>query len=59
MTSTETVFNRLPNEFTRKDILKEASTAGYSYSTASALAEKMIFESMIERIETGVYRKLS
>jgi len=59
MTSTEKVFNSLPNKFTRQDILKEASTAGYSYSTASALAEKMLFESMIERIATGVYRKLS
>lgn len=54
----EKIIRRLPDTFTRQDVLEEAKNLNYSYSTASAACEKMVYMNLAERIETGKYRKL-
>ena len=55
----ERIFRRLPKEFTRKQVLHETKLLHYSYATADATLQKIMFYEMAERIGRGKYRKLN
>lgn len=58
MNAAEKIIEQMPEQFTRQDVLKSAKEFGYSYSTANAVLDRMVYEDLAERIQTGVYRKL-
>ncbi|WP_066223361.1 hypothetical protein [Formosa haliotis] len=49
--------SKLPNEFTRKDLLKLVIKEGYSISTANTVIEYGIITESIKRIALGKYQK--
>lgn len=59
MTATEQVYQSLPTEFTRQDVLDKAKDHNLAYSTASSLPAKLLFEEKAERISAGKYKKIS
>lgn len=58
MNVAEKIIEEMPEQFTRQDVLKSAKEFGYSYATANAVLDRMVYEDMAERIQTGLYRKL-
>jgi hypothetical protein len=52
------IFRRLPDEFTRQDVLEEGKKLDYAYSTTSSATTKMLYMGIAERIYSGHYRKL-
>ena len=58
MNAATKIIEQMPEQFTRKQVMACAKELGYSYSTASGITEKMLYQDLCERIETGLYRKL-
>ena len=52
------LLNQLPENFTRKDVLKLCIQSGYSISKANSFLEAETIKETIERIGRGKYRKI-
>jgi hypothetical protein len=58
MNAAQKIIQEMPEQFTRQDVLKCAKSFGYSYATANAVLDRMVYEDMAERVQTGLYQKL-
>lgn len=58
MNAAERIIQEMPEQFTRKQVMACAKQLGYSYSTANAVVDKMLYQDLAERVRNGLYRKL-
>jgi len=58
LNKTDKVFERLPDKFNRQQVLETAKDIGLSYSGASAVPKRLMYDEKIERIGYGEYRKI-
>jgi len=58
MSKTNEVFEKLPERFDRQDVLQKAKEVGLSYSGASSVPDRLLYEEKIVRIDRGSYKKI-
>lgn len=57
MTAIDRIRKDLPITFTRQDVLEVGKELGYSYSTANSFIEKALYQELIQKVDTGKYKK--
>jgi len=58
LNKTDKVFTKLPDKFTREDVLEKGKEIGLSYSGASSVPDRLLYSQKIKRTGRGKYKKI-
>jgi len=58
LNKTDEVFTKLPDKFTREEVLEKGKEVGLSYSGASAVPKRLLYAQRIKRTGRGEYKKI-